>query len=373
MDNDDTSKIISEAMASEIEESRRAGVTGYMARSMVQASLPHKAIKGSTFNRSNGFYDLTVVSSHGMPYGSIPRLLLSWITTEAVRTRSPVLILGTSLSAFMGELGLLRTGGKRGDITRFRNQTERLFASTIHCRYKDKEFTEGKNLLVAEEYHLWWSPKNPDQLPFWKSNITLGQGFFEEITQKPVPVDMTALKTLKRSPMALDIYFWLTYRMSYLQKNTVIPWEFLQMQFGADYSTKGQGPRDFKKKFLQRLQAVTEIYDTAKVAEADKGLLLKPSPPHVAKKKPPEIPSGRGRALPQSPIDPVKGFFESTPIKLKTETFEKAREAAPGLDIYALEQDWREWMERRGERPENPDKAFIGFCRTKARQHGLSD
>ena len=61
---------------------------------------------------------------------------------------------------------------------------------------------------------------------------------------------MLALKLLKRSPLALDIYFWLTYRMSYLQKDTLIPWEFLQMQFGAYYATDGRGPRDFKKKFL---------------------------------------------------------------------------------------------------------------------------
>ena len=31
-----------------------------------------------------------------LPYGNLPRLLLAWISTEAVRTQSPVLVLGPS-------------------------------------------------------------------------------------------------------------------------------------------------------------------------------------------------------------------------------------------------------------------------------------
>lgn len=47
---------------------------------------------------------------------------------------------------------------------------------------------------------------------------------------------------------------------------------------------------------------------------------------------------------------------------LKPETFEKARAAAPGWDIHALEQQWREWMSKKKEPPRRPDSAFIAFC-----------
>ena len=60
----------------------------------------------------------------------------------------------------------------------------------------------------------------------------------------------------------------------------------------------------------------------------------------------------------------------STDLLLQTETYEKAKRAAPGLDVYALEQDWREWIAKTGKRPDNPDAAFIGFCKRKAKQHG---
>ena len=47
---------------------------------------------------------------------------------------------------------------------------------------------------------------------------------------------------------------------------------------------------------------------------------------------------------------------------LTQETYDKAREAAPGWDVYRLESEWREWI-REKDMPKNPDKAFLGFCR----------
>lgn len=51
---------------------------------------------------------------------------------------------------------------------------------------------------------------------------------------------------------------------------------------------------------------------------------------------------------------------------LKTDTYEKAHRAAPGLDIYNLEQQWREWIAKKKEPPKRPDAAFVAFCRKKA-------
>lgn len=45
---------------------------------------------------------------------------------------------------------------------------------------------------------------------------------------------------------------------------------------------------------------------------------------------------------------------------LSSETYEKAREAAPTWDVYFLEQEWRMWM---NEPPRHPEGAFLGFCR----------
>ena len=46
-----------------------------------------------------------------LPYGNLPRLLLAWVCTEAVRTQSRVLILGDSVSEFMRKLDIYSTSG----------------------------------------------------------------------------------------------------------------------------------------------------------------------------------------------------------------------------------------------------------------------
>jgi hypothetical protein len=74
--------------------------------------------------------------SIGYPYGVIPRLLLLWIITEAVQTKSRRLLLGRSLADFMGGVGLSpNTGrGKRSDAKRLHEQMDRLFSSRINSQ-----------------------------------------------------------------------------------------------------------------------------------------------------------------------------------------------------------------------------------------------
>lgn len=54
------------------------------------------------------------------------------------------------------------------------------------------------------------------------------------------------------------------------------------------------------------------------------------------------------------------GPADGTVPPLKADTYERARQAAPGWDIYHLEREWREWII---EPPRDADGAFIGFCR----------
>ena len=81
---------------------------GFMARIMALCSLPRTNPGNRTrYVRRNGPYAL-VMNAGGLsklPFGNFPRLLLAWVSTEAVRTRSRVLVLGDSLSDFMRTLG----------------------------------------------------------------------------------------------------------------------------------------------------------------------------------------------------------------------------------------------------------------------------
>lgn len=48
---------------------------------------------------------------------------------------------------------------------------------------------------------------------------------------------------------------------------------------------------------------------------------------------------------------------------LSARSIEEAKAVAPGYDVYALEQDWREWWASSGKPTlDNPAAAFVGFC-----------
>ena len=280
-------KLITTSLAIQDVDAYDADELGFMARAMVMASLPHSKVEGTEFERTNGDYTLSIVapSRVGLPYGTIPRLLLCWLTTEAVRTKGRELVLGDSLSGFMRQLDLVPTGGRWGSITRLRNQTERLFASSVTAIYRDRQRTRIENRAVIDSADLWWHPKEPKQGSLWQSTVTLSEPFFREIVDRPVPIDMRALRGLKKSPMALDVYVWLTYRMSYLVKPTEITWKSLQAQFGAGYPTTPQGIRNFRQKFMAAMKRVEIVYSGGRATPTDGGIKLLPGRPHVRKLK----------------------------------------------------------------------------------------
>ena len=56
-------------------------------------------------------------------------------------------------------------------------------------------------------------------------------------------------------------------------------------------------------------------------------------------------------------------------LRCAAETFAKARAAAPGWDVYVLEQEWREWIANK-EPTKRPDAAFVAFCRKRFQNQG---
>ncbi|MGB5659050.1 MAG: replication protein RepA [Thermoanaerobaculia bacterium] len=66
----------------------------------------------------------------GLPYGSYPRLLLAYLTTEAVRTKSPKIDLSATPNDLARKLGLSTISGPRGTALRLEVQLRRL----LHMR-----------------------------------------------------------------------------------------------------------------------------------------------------------------------------------------------------------------------------------------------
>ena len=316
-------EVIETGLAIEQEDARSAGSLGFMTRALVSATMPYKDPKAKVFERRNGDLTLTILAPNGVPYGKYPRLLLSYLVTEAVATRSNVVVLGDTLADFLkASIGVRATGGAQGTQTRLSDQMQRLFTSIVSVgqrvtngtsrsfqfenitlvergRLEERDMARLDSLQPADEVGQeseLWRQVEKGEAGRWNSVIELTPRFFQECVETPVPIDLRAYKVLGTAPMAMDIYAWTTYRASYIKHPTrPIPWPVLQAQFGSGLPFTEQGTRDFKKAFKRNLDLVRMVHAGLRVDESSNasGVVLLPSPTSVKKLSSPAGPAGQ--------------------------------------------------------------------------------
>jgi hypothetical protein len=178
----------------------------------------------------------------------------------------------------MREVGLDPSrGGKRSDARRLQDQMRRLLNARMSFQQSIKEeHRHGErrlNMEVAPESELWWNPRDPEQGTLWGSYVVLGEYFFEAITALPVPADMRVLRAIRRSPLALDLYVWATWRVFKLQKPAFIPWDGLMGQMGGEYERAD----NFVQKAKGALRKIRAVYPALKLEYGKGGFFLHPS------------------------------------------------------------------------------------------------
>ena len=147
-----------------------------------------------------------------------------------------------------------RSGGRHGERARLKNQMERLFTCSVQLIYTESDHKVVVSSFVAERAEFWWSAREPNAPSLWDSRIELGEKFFNEIIAHPIPIDLHTLKALKRSPLGLDLYFWLVYRTFTLRQPLTLSWRQIYRQFGAH---PADGPADisgFRRQCLRELK-----------------------------------------------------------------------------------------------------------------------
>ena len=117
-----------------------------------------------------------------------------------------------------------------------------------------------------------------DALPIcW---IELSDEFYRSLTSHPVPVDLRALRALKESSLALDLYAWSTWRtwrVTQKDKPVFIPWRALHRQFGSSYTDV----RDFARAAKREFAKIQLVYPALRISFPRGGLTLLPSAPSV--------------------------------------------------------------------------------------------
>ena len=268
-----------------VEASEADADLGFMARLLALCSLPRtNPGDQKEYIRRNGPYTLGMSAgiNNKLPYGNLPRLLLAWVCTEAVRTQHRELILGRSLADFMRSVGVYDDGG--AVRRRLRNQMQRLFRSHVELVYEDAHGSRFVNSAIADSGEFWWDVKHSDQPALWESKIELGEKFFHEVITNPIPLDMNTLRALKRSSLGLDLYLWLTYRTFALKRPLRLTWPLLYRQFGVDPARAShvRTVDAFRTDCLRELKKIKDAWPDLHYQTVTGGLLLSPSPPAIA-------------------------------------------------------------------------------------------
>jgi hypothetical protein len=272
-------------------ESLKTSDIGFLYNVLCQCFMPYRDPGVSHWERKNG-NDSIVLSAGvihdprnpdkllelGLPYGPKPRLFLCYINSLAVKRQSPVVPIGRSMSAMLGELGLGRTGGPRGSIKTFKSQIMKLAG----CNFTiigpgprgGETYTKAPPI---KSFNVWLPTNGRDNV--WPTEIVLTDDFFQALRSHAIPYDIRALKSIQNNARAIDIFLWTTQRLPSLSNPLFLKWSALFDLFGGGINVRNQ--RSFKQKFRADALAARLCYPNARMEEVPKGFLFHPSDPPI--------------------------------------------------------------------------------------------
>src|SRR5215472_130361 len=260
------------------EEVSRLGITH---AGFAMTSLPHKRIEEPLWRRQGHRTTLLVESGRtgkggwiGVPYGSMARLILLYLQTEAVRSNNPEVELGRSMHAWLARMGI-PAGGKNYKLVS--EQARRISACRLTFLTEVPGAELRQNGAFVQNAITLSAVADERQRALWQDRVRLDDGFWRSLKEHPVPVREEAVRAIGTRSLALDVYIWLAYRLHSLTKATPVTWTALHGQFGAGF----KAIRQLKPTFRDALTLALEVYPEAKVDLEATGVVLHPSPPAV--------------------------------------------------------------------------------------------
>jgi hypothetical protein len=237
--------------------------------------LPHRATEpDAIWSRASANANLEVHplrdatgTYRGVPYGPKARLMLLFLQSEALKTRSRFVELGRSMRQWLLSMGVRDCGTNYKVVA---DQAERIENCLLRFRYQGKD---GENRWQDSIIRGSFRPFAEDGA----ATVELSDGFYEALTKHPVPICESAIRLLADTCMPLDIYLWLAYRLHSLDQLKIVSWNALHLQFGAGTRLL----KHFKPRFARDLELAMAVYPDAAVELTDDGIRMRPSPPPV--------------------------------------------------------------------------------------------
>ena len=292
-----------------------AGAIAMNPTTFVQAMLPHKErylldaqgqrvtidgvggkpqhLLATTYAATNGSFTLTIRAgtkrgpnhfhpevSRGIPFGGLARLLLCYIITEAQIKKRRTIDLGATLTDFCERVDITPSGGEHGRIAYVVDQLQRLSTAVVDYRWDTVEgphaHQRGESILFVDSYHFWHCAATPTSEPADGGTITLSDRFWREIVVGSCfPLDFRKAQLFRARPTAYDLYLWLTYRLSGLERTgrpeVVVNYDQLHAQLGSHYKTDEHGEltasakKNFGYKVRDAIRAIAAVWPELRV------------------------------------------------------------------------------------------------------------
>jgi hypothetical protein len=358
-------------------ESETKSPLSYYTPLLIHCTLPHSDPKTRDWKKTNGDFTLIVSSGvdkdlnpYGIPYGSFPRLMLAHIITRVIQTGERRIELSSHFGSFLKEVGY--TGNFKGNSRAgktIRDQMIRLIKASISAQAQEGNAEHGaeagSQMLLTDDYVFWWDYRQPDQESLFGSWIELSDKFYKAILSAPVPLRTDILAALRKSPLALDVYMWTSYRLFTMQQRNYeqisLSYGQLQNQFGTGISETNYRSfrRDLKTAFTKVAKywhAPGTDYSQLNYEFGEKEVTLYRSPLMIGKAK------LKGTAAEAERILSNKTF--------DAETRKKARVLAGKWSLDFLQGQYFEWIAAEGIAPTDPRAHFFTFIKAHRKRNG---
>jgi hypothetical protein len=244
--------------------------------------LPHKPQSELVWKRDG--YNLTMLVESGrdrsgkplgLPYGSYARFILLFLQSEAIRSSSREIELGRSMRVWLGSMGLSIGGMTYKKV----NEQARRISGCSLTFFADRAGAQIKSRGGFVKTEITMHNVVGDQPGLWQDRVLLDEDFFRALREHPVPVSESALRAIGPRSMVIDVYIWLAYRLHALRRDVEVGWPALFSQFGAGFSRL----RRFRAHFVECLNLAMAAYPEARVELSERGVMLRPSRPAIAK------------------------------------------------------------------------------------------
>ena len=202
---------------------------GFLYSGWCQAALPHRKLPDDKGWQVEGDRYCLIVEPGmkrelsgqpvhvGVPFGSRARLILIYLQSEALRTQSREVVLGTRLRDSLERMQI-PVGGKNLNVVR--EQTERISRCRLTFEIRHGNRVELANQNIMDSAIFLEPTDGGSQGSLFAQTARLSEAFFEGLRKHPVPIEEAAIGAISNNFMAIDIYVWLAYRLHSLTKPT---------------------------------------------------------------------------------------------------------------------------------------------------------